>query len=238
MHAEYALLALPVVALLQVYLSYIIQSKYFQSTCSSGSNFRSGTRRTRLLLAIWSLLAPPLFMDWDHLYRQGEYSTTITECWQRSKKVLFLHHLITLLGNVVLVLAFIPFMLQTNSNATAAAFATTLGTGMGVAVVGQALNIGLGFIYFKTCHPWARLLKAELSKKKKSTDVAKNTDPKFNRPIRSKSEPILKATNLESISMRRSKSEPNLVEGQIPTLMAEFMEAENLSPNVVYCTHL
>ena len=122
MHAEYALLALPVVALLQVYLSYIIQSKFF----SSGSKFRS-TRRTRLLLAIWSLLAPPLFLDWDYLYRQGGFSITITECWERSKKVLLLHHLITLLGNMVLVLASIPFLLQINLNHIPPVFATMLG---------------------------------------------------------------------------------------------------------------
>ena len=34
---------------------------------------------------------------------------------------------------------------------------------MDIVIISQILLLGLGFLYFKTCHPWSRLLKAELS---------------------------------------------------------------------------
>ena len=86
---------------------------------------------------------------------------SILDCWRRSKYVFFLHNLITLLGNIVLLHAFIPMTIVTNPDLKNLAYSSIIG--MDIVIISQILLLGLGFLYFKTCHPWSRLLKAELS---------------------------------------------------------------------------
>ena len=147
------------VALLHVALSFVIQSTLFKSANRAYGAVK--LRRNMLLQALWSILAPPLFLDWDHLYRQEDFSMSILDCWKRSKYVFFLHNLITLLGNIVLLHAFIPMTIVTNPDLKNLAYSSIIG--MDIVIISQILLLGLGFLYFKTCHPWSRLLKAELS---------------------------------------------------------------------------
>ena len=86
---------------------------------------------------------------------------SILDCWRRCKYVFFLHNLITLLGNIVLLHAFIPMTIVTNPDLKNLAYSSIIG--MDIVIISQILLLGLGFLYFKTCHPWSRLLKAELS---------------------------------------------------------------------------
>ena len=169
---------------------------------------------------------------------------TISDCWKRSKYVLLLHNLITLLGNIVLLHAFVPMFFQTNPDLTALSYATIIG--IDVAIVSQILLLGLSFLYFKTCHPWARLLKAELSMTEaKHTEQGSdrcNSEPDLGKL--SKSEPDLWDRNGAKFPLKRSKSEPELgqsdsAKGRNPSpLLAHLVEAGNLPSNETLCTHL
>ena len=199
-----------------------------------------------LLQAIWSLLAPPLFLDWDYLHRQEGFSMTIRDCWRRSKYVLFLHHLITLLGNIVLLaeLVRILVLLANNPDSRPLSYATVIVI-VGI-IVSQILVLGLGFLYFKTCHPWARLLKAELSMDTASEASAQRSqicNSENGLSKLSKSEPDLYDRIEAKSHLKRSKSVPELrqgsTKGSVPcTLLVHLVESDNLNPNVTECTHL
>ena len=110
--------------------------------------------------ALWTFLAPPLFFDWDTLYRQQEQKMTILECWSRTKYCIFIHNALTLLGNVALdrivglgMTKIVPGYPDLDN---VIKFATL--------VCIHAILIGLTLLYFKRLHPWARLLNAELTK--------------------------------------------------------------------------
>ena len=170
---------------------------------------------------------------------------SILDCWRRSKYVLFLHNLITLLGNIVLLHAFAPMLVKTNPNITALSYATIIG--IDVAIFSQILLLGIGFLYFKTCHPWARLLKAELSigtVSETSDQSSQICNSKNDIGKLSKSEPDLFASNGDNSQMKRSISEPELrqpnsTEGSAPSpMLVHLVEADNLNSNVTVCTHL
>ena len=150
-----------------------------------------------LLQAVWSLLAPPLFLDWDQLYRQEGFSLSILDCWRKSKYVFFLHNVITLLGNIVLLHAFVPMFVKTNTDLTPLSYATMIG--LDVTMVSQILLLGLGFLYFRTCHPWSRLLNAELAKRAQpgaSEQVSRTCNSEPDIPELSESEPDLEPSSV------------------------------------------
>ena len=179
----------------------------------------------------------------------------ILDCWKRSKHVLCLHNLITLLGNIVLLHAFIPMLVKTNPDLTALSYATIIG--LDVAIVSQILILGLGFLYFKTCHPWARLLNAELAKRTVS-EASEQRSGRFNyeqpdltKP--SESEPDLESSSVpyqlslinDTVCIHKSaQTEPDLgrsdsKKGGVPTpLLVHPVEADNLPANVTMCTQL
>ena len=45
---------------------------------------------------------PPLFLDWDDLYRSNEGRMSVRDCWERTKRVVFAHNILTLFGNVAI----------------------------------------------------------------------------------------------------------------------------------------
>ena len=170
---------------------------------------------------------------------------TIRDCWRRTKYVLFLHHLITLLGNIVLLaeLVRILVLLANNPDSRPLSYATVIVI-VGI-IVSQILVLGLGFLYFKTCHPWARLLKAELSIDTEASAQRSqicNSENGLNKL--SKSESDLYDSNEAKSHLKRSKSAPELgqqdsTKGSVPsTLLVHLVESDNLNPNVTECTHL
>ena len=107
--------------------------------------------------SMWTFLAPPLFLDWDTLYRQQEYKMSIQECWSRTKYCIVIHNTLTLLGNIALDrevgLRFTQIVSPEID--TVIKFVTLICI--------HVILIWLSFLYFKRLHPWARLLNSELA---------------------------------------------------------------------------
>ena len=108
--------------------------------------------------ALWTFLTPPLFLDWDTLYRQQGYKMSVQECWSRTKYCIIIHNTLTLLGNVTLdrVVGLGWTQIVSSEIDTVLKFV--------ILICIHIILIGLSFLYFKRLHPWARLLNAELTK--------------------------------------------------------------------------
>ena len=83
----------------------------------------------------------------------------IIECWRRTRNSFLLHNFTTLVGNLALG---IPLYIWTKS-VDYDAIILTLSTVI-TSIVSQAILLGLGFLYFRKKHPWARILNVELAK--------------------------------------------------------------------------
>ena len=132
--------------ILHVILSYVIQIKLFH------------VEEKGLIHALWSVLAPPLFLDWDWLFRKQEYAMSVRQCWMQTKRVFLLHNLVSFMGNMAIAISIVATkgpMMVTDNTFLLIFIPTT---------VSPAILIGLGYIYFTQCHPWARILKVELAK--------------------------------------------------------------------------
>ena len=42
----------------------------------------------QMLQSLWTVVCPPLFFDWEELYRQSKPAQSIRECWNKSWKIL------------------------------------------------------------------------------------------------------------------------------------------------------
>ena len=148
---------------------------------------------------------------------------SIMECWTRTKQITIFHHILTLLGNVAMGLNFRALVLRDSlylenylklSSVYVSAIwspgtlvvssdlllyyqCITLTMFVIIMYLAETVLLALSFIYFKTRHPWARILNAELS------------NDKLGQGARCKSEPILNQTKSEKIT-RHCKSEPNI----------------------------
>merc|ERR1712117_564939 len=74
-----------------VFIIHIISSLVIQKWLLKGE-------KGNLKHALWSILSPPLFLDWDLLHTKEEYQMPIPECWRRTKNSLLFHNFLTLLG--------------------------------------------------------------------------------------------------------------------------------------------
>ena len=133
--------------------------------------------------ALWTFLTPPLFLDWDRLYRQQDYRISIKECWSRTKYCIFIHHTLTLLGNIA--------MDRIGGFGWTQLLSTEIDNviKLVILVCCPVISIGLSFIYFKRRHPWAKLLNAELTNCMKVTQRKCKSDiilPKKTRVERSR----------------------------------------------------
>ena len=155
------------VALLHIILSFLVQ-KWLLNGKMSG-----------LKQSLWSFLSPPLYLDWEHLYRKyrrDDIEMPIPKCLKHTMKCFYLHNILTLVGNIALgIPVFIcayyemPFQAVNDNNADGLryvkmlSFITTLCT-LILAVLSQVVQIGLGYLYLNSAHPWARILNVELAK--------------------------------------------------------------------------
>ena len=133
-----------VVLLLHIGVSHAIQTEYFKQT------------RKTVVQGLWTFLAPPLFLDWDTLYEQEDYKVSIKTCWRRSMIVVVLHNILTFCGNVAICVS----LLMKKDFESEGESIYSLIVPMTVSPV---LLISLSILYFKRFHPWARVLRGELS---------------------------------------------------------------------------
>ena len=142
------ILVIIAVTLFHILFSYLIQKRFLKET------------KSKLKQALWSFLSPPLYLDWEYIYRAGDCKMPIPECWQRTISCFVCHNVLTLVGN----LAFgIPFHIFGSLRLGTIHFSSySTATVIVVAIVSQYLLLVLGFFYFSSIHPWARILKTEL----------------------------------------------------------------------------
>lgn len=157
------------ILILHILSSYMIQKRLLKGT------------KSNLKQALWSFLSPPLFLDWDFLHVQEEYVMPIPECWRRTRNCFFFHNLLTLLGNIALGIPF--FILRTQPQietyflkylkypAGYPCFAWcgwhhdwVMITVLATVTLSHLILVGLGFLYWRKFHPWARILNEELAR--------------------------------------------------------------------------
>ena len=63
------------------------------------------SKRKRFLQSSWTLLCPPLFIDWETLHRLKKYKMPIEVCWKRSRIIFLSHNLLMVTENMVMCLA-------------------------------------------------------------------------------------------------------------------------------------
>ena len=135
------------VVLVHILISYLIQKWLLNG------------KKSNLKQALWSFLSPPLFLDWDFLYRQEDFEMPIIECWRRTRNSFLLHNFTTLVGNLALGIPLYIWTKSVDYDATILTLSTVI-----TSIVSQAILLGLGFLYFRKKHPWARILNVELAK--------------------------------------------------------------------------
>ena len=162
-----------VVILLHICLSCTIQVRFFQED------------RNIFIQALNSVLAPSLGMDWDKLFRKHNYTLPVKKCWKKTQITLLLSNLLSFCGNLA-----IGISLMVTRSFT---IGFDLQLAFGTAAVSPAILIGLAYFYFKTCHPWARILKAELSSSQEMTNTREsqgsNGEMEEDAPLQGQSEP-------------------------------------------------
>ena len=102
----------------------------------------------------------------------------VNDCWKKTKLILLTHNLLTFMGNMAMASAALA-VIDPSQLAIVIISSITL----------QIVQLGLGFFYYKKCHPWARLLSTEswfllLRESKndvKSSNRESKRDPKFGR---------------------------------------------------------
>ena len=158
---ELFIIVLVAVLILHVLSSFLIQKRYL-----------NGTKRN-MKQALWSFLSPPLFLDWDFLHNQETYKMPIPECWRRTRNSFFLHNFLTLVGNLALGIPFFIYRTQPLLNRFSSSWCYSwcgwyldwfLITFLAIVHLSQLILVGLGFLYWRRLHPWARILNEEIAR--------------------------------------------------------------------------
>jgi hypothetical protein len=155
-----------------LFITFKLQSKLIKGSKERATN--------KIFRTLFALLCPPLFMDWEEIYRDNKGSITFKESWTKSQKCLVVHILMHFIEHIVLC---IPLMLfkktidQRNKQLSYlfpplndelySTFIVNLllGIGITVAFVLPPIHYGLAHLYFVRGHPWSRLLNAKLMSK-------------------------------------------------------------------------
>jgi hypothetical protein len=129
---------------------------------------------------LYTLLSPPLFLDWEEIFRAGKGSITFKDSWKKSQKFLVSHIFIHFIEHIVLC---IPLMLLKlaidNRNKELldlfhplddelySTFIVNLLLAIGItlAFVLPLIQYALARLYFVKGHPWSRLMNAKLTSK-------------------------------------------------------------------------
>ena len=149
----------------------------------------------QFMRGIYTFVNPPLFCDWEELYRLSDYKTSIPESWNQSKKLFSMFQVLFMVEHTLLLIPMIwlrvcikkrsafleegPFkevpdeLLSTNN----VNILLTIGV---VATFGAPLlQAALAYAYFRFGHPWARILKAEVFSSQQTSSLPKCMLPKW-----------------------------------------------------------
>jgi hypothetical protein len=124
-----------------------------------------------------TLLCPPLFLDWEEIYRDGKGCLTFKDSWKKSQKYLVFHILMHFVEHMVLCIPLMLFKkaIDDRNEQLSRLFPPLndelystlivnllLGIDIAVAVVLPPIQYGLAHLYFVYGHPWSNLLNAKL----------------------------------------------------------------------------
>jgi hypothetical protein len=135
---------------------------------------------TTICQTIYTLLCPPLFLDWEEIYRDGKGVVTFKDSWKKSQKYIVFHILMHFVEHIELCIPLIIFKKSIDGRNedlidlfpplndewySTLIVNLLLGIGIAVAVVLPPIQYGLSHLYFVYGHPWSRLLNAKLRSK-------------------------------------------------------------------------
>jgi hypothetical protein len=124
-----------------------------------------------------TLLCPPLFLDWEEIYRDGKGCLTFKDSWKKSQKYLVFHILMHFVEHMVLCIPLMLFKkaIDDRNEQLSRLFPPLndelystlivnllLGIDIAVAVVLPPIQYSLAHLYFVYGHPWSNLLNAKL----------------------------------------------------------------------------
>jgi hypothetical protein len=163
------LLVLITLFIFHIVLGFILQAK---------QNKHSKERETRKLLqAVYALLCPPLFIDWEKIYRDSNGLITVKVSWRKSQILIICHIMIHCLEHIVLCIPLMGLkwaiykrnltlqdMFPPLNDELYSTYIVNvlLGIGIGVALVLPTAQYGLAHLYFTRGHPWSRILNSKL----------------------------------------------------------------------------
>jgi hypothetical protein len=163
------LIIIPVLLFLHIAINYMLQYKL---------HTHNKERKIKIMFeGIYSLLCPPLYFDWEMLFRESLESLTINQCWTRSKFMVLVNIMMHFVQHIVLC---IPMMLMKATIAEREAQLSghftllndelhsthrvniLLTAGLVTSAVLPFAQGALAYLYFTVGHPWSRILNAHL----------------------------------------------------------------------------
>ena len=140
---------------------------FLGSIVLQGYFFPDAAISQRLLRALWSFICPPLFLDWEVMYRASRFRMPIGKCWKRSVAFFVCHNALILVETLLFSIPVFLFKNDIGENPTkwSAYFVWIVGLQIDL-LVANVLVIplilgGLAYFYFAVKgHPWARILKS------------------------------------------------------------------------------
>ena len=108
------------------------------------------SKRRRFLQSSWTLICPPLFIDWETLHRLNSYKMPIEECWKRSRILFLSHNLLMVTENMAMCLASV---LVRDWKWGSLRFICMI-----FFPLIQICMIALAYLYFTQGHLWSRIL--------------------------------------------------------------------------------
>jgi hypothetical protein len=164
------------VTLCAVFLLHIVLCSFLQSKLETHVK----TTLTKIyFLSIYSLMSPPLFLDWEVIYRKNKKKFSVKESWRKSQKFLICNIMMHFVQHIIFC---IPLIMQKISISARNTELTSyfvmplknelystyivdvlLTTGIAVAFVLPPIQYSLAHLYFVKGHPWSRVLNAKIN---------------------------------------------------------------------------
>ena len=173
-----------VVPILMHFLGSIILQTYFARNFPIG-----GKIRRRFLQALWSFICPPLFLDWELIYKncnQCNVKISIEESWKRSKIIFALNNVMMFIENLLFCIPLFIYKYEVDTNSKFAedkwsplVRKVTLFSNLNItsAFLTPFMMGGLAYFYFIVKgHPWTRILNDALREKE---DIISNSNHNF-----------------------------------------------------------
>jgi hypothetical protein len=132
-----------------------------------------------VFVSIYSLMSPPLFLDWEVIYRKNVQDFSVKESWRKSQEFLTCSIMMHFVQHIIFCT---PLMMQKMSISARNTELTDnlvmplknelystyivdvlLAIGIAVAFVLPPIQYGLAHLYFVKGHPWSRVLNAKIN---------------------------------------------------------------------------